>query len=66
MDRRYLHGTLLGRDTTGAIVGQIACAFYGADAIPQSWISKLSYREDIESMANDLYSRSTVLGVNYA
>lgn len=44
-------------DTTGAIVGQIAGAFYGVDAIPRSWVEQLTMREDIEEMAVRLYER---------
>lgn len=44
-------------DTTGAIVGQIAGAFYGIDAIPQNWINQLAMRKDIEMMACKLYER---------
>ncbi|MCP1576161.1 ADP-ribosylglycohydrolase [Herbaspirillum rubrisubalbicans] len=44
-------------DTTGAIVGQLAGAYYGVERIPQSWIEKLSLREDIGAMTNSLYER---------
>ncbi|MBI1889859.1 MAG: ADP-ribosylglycohydrolase family protein [Burkholderiales bacterium] len=44
-------------DTTGAIVGQVAGAYYGVENIPPSWINKLSMREDIEQMANRFYTR---------
>ena len=44
-------------DTTGAIVGQIAGAYYGVEAIPPAWVERLTMREDIESMANNLYER---------
>ncbi|MES2102949.1 MAG: ADP-ribosylglycohydrolase family protein [Pseudomonadota bacterium] len=48
-------------DTTSAIAGQIAGAYYGASQIPFSWKEKLAMREDIESMANNLFQRSQQL-----
>ncbi|WP_132259674.1 ADP-ribosylglycohydrolase family protein [Paucimonas lemoignei] len=44
-------------DTTGAIVGQIAGAYYGVEAIPSRWLSTLAMRDDIELMADSLYER---------
>ncbi len=44
-------------DTTAAITGQIAGAYYGAQGIRPDWIEKLSMRADIESMALGLYER---------
>jgi ADP-ribosyl-[dinitrogen reductase] hydrolase len=44
-------------DTTAAIVGQIAGAHYGVEAIPDRWIARLTMREDIEGMAINLYER---------
>src|ERR1035437_6133303 len=44
-------------DTTGAIVGQIAGAFYGMAAIPVTWIERLAMRDDIETMASKLHQR---------
>ncbi|HEY1422695.1 MAG TPA: ADP-ribosylglycohydrolase family protein [Candidatus Acidoferrum sp.] len=41
-------------DTTGAIYGQLAGAFYGVEAIPLSWQRKLAKRELIESFAERL------------
>ena len=38
-------------DTTGAIVGQIAGAFYGVDAIPGRWLERLHMREEIAGLA---------------
>lgn len=45
-------------DTTAAIVGQLAGAFYGAQAIPAGWLEKLWMREDIEGMADALLNAS--------
>ncbi len=41
-------------DTTGAIYGQLAGAFYGADAIPADWRSKLTALDTLESFASRL------------
>ncbi len=45
-------------DTTGAIVGQLAGAHYGADAIPRGWIAKLAMAGDIEQLADALCDRA--------
>jgi len=45
-------------DTTGAIYGQLAGAFYGVDAIPRSWQLKLAHRELIENFADRLLGAS--------
>lgn len=42
-------------DTTGAICGQLAGAFYGVEAIPPSWRQKLTMGDLIETLANQLY-----------
>lgn len=42
-------------DTTGAIYGQIAGAYYGADAIPKKWLDALAMRELIEDLAECLF-----------
>ena len=41
-------------DTTAAIFGQLAGAFYGAEAIPESWLEPLAMREFITEMADRL------------
>lgn len=38
-------------DTTGAVYGQVAGAFYGAEGIPAEWRDRIARREDIESLA---------------
>lgn len=43
-------------DTTGAVYGQLAGAFYGADAIPEGWKTCLALRELIERFADELAS----------
>jgi ADP-ribosyl-[dinitrogen reductase] hydrolase len=42
-------------DTTAAIVGQIAGAFYGVEGIPPEWLARLALRERIEEMAEALW-----------
>jgi ADP-ribosylglycohydrolase len=42
-------------DTTGAIYGQLAGAFYGADAIPDRWRSVISMSDDIDYLAGQLH-----------
>ncbi|MFN8595633.1 MAG: ADP-ribosylglycohydrolase family protein [Anaerolineae bacterium] len=42
-------------DTTGAIYGQLAGAYYGVAAIPIEWRSKLAQRDLIESFADRLW-----------
>lgn len=44
-------------DTTGAIVGQLAGAYYGVEGIPAHWLQKLAMREDIEGLAVALHAR---------
>jgi ADP-ribosyl-[dinitrogen reductase] hydrolase len=43
-------------DTTGAVYGQIAGAYYGADGIPGEWREKLAMRELIERRAAELHA----------
>ncbi|MES2951785.1 MAG: ADP-ribosylglycohydrolase family protein [Pseudomonadota bacterium] len=45
-------------DTTAAICGQLAGAYYGVDAIPPGWRKKLTMRDDIEALAQQLYECS--------
>lgn len=42
-------------DTTAAIVGQIAGAHYGIDAIPEAWRRKLHRADEIDSLARSLH-----------
>lgn len=46
-------------DTTGAIVGQLAGAYYGVEEVPSEWLAKLAMREDISSMAKSLFVKAT-------
>jgi ADP-ribosylglycohydrolase len=52
-----VHAVSLGldADTTGAIYGHLAGAFYGESAIPESWLQKLAHRQLIESFAERLF-----------
>ncbi|CAF1353634.1 unnamed protein product, partial [Didymodactylos carnosus] len=52
-ERGVLQAINLGddTDTTAAIYGQLAGAFYGAKAIPQKWLGQLYARDFIESLA---------------
>ena len=43
-------------DTTGAVYGQIAGAYYGADDIPSEWRDKLAMRDLIEQRAAELHA----------
>lgn len=45
-------------DTTGAVYGQIAGAYYGENGIPESWRSKLAMRGMIEAFAERLFELS--------
>jgi ADP-ribosyl-[dinitrogen reductase] hydrolase len=52
-----LHAANLGddADTTAAVCGQIAGAFYGAEEIPAPWREKLARGDEIERMADALH-----------
>lgn len=43
-------------DTTGAVYGQLAGAFYGKSNIPERWITALALRSTIEGFAARLWS----------
>lgn len=45
-------------DTTGAVYGQLAGAYYSEQAIPASWRAKVARSDLILSMADRLYERS--------
>ena len=44
-------------DTTAAIYGQIAGAFYGIDGIPSGWREKLAEKELISNFASGLHAK---------
>lgn len=41
-------------DTTAAVCGQIAGAYYGESGIPSEWLEKLCMRDEIAEMADSL------------
>jgi ADP-ribosyl-[dinitrogen reductase] hydrolase len=41
-------------DTTGAVYGQIAGAYYGVGGIPPHWVARLALRDRLEAYADDL------------
>ncbi len=49
-------------DTTGAVYGQLAGAYYGESAIPPEWRSRLAMREQIETYAERLCQMAGQLG----
>ncbi|MFL6656550.1 MAG: ADP-ribosylglycohydrolase family protein [Massilia sp.] len=53
-------------DTTAAITGQIAGAYYGVQAIRSDWLAKLTMREEIDTMAQQLYQRFNPNGDAFA
>ena len=46
-------------DTTAAICGQIAGAYYGVQGIPDDWLNSLTMKQDISKMAKQLYELFT-------
>jgi ADP-ribosyl-[dinitrogen reductase] hydrolase len=42
-------------DTTGAVYGQLAGAYYGAEGIPAGWRARLTLANQIEEFADQLY-----------
>jgi ADP-ribosyl-[dinitrogen reductase] hydrolase len=47
-------------DTTAAICGQLAGAFYGASGIPEPWLNQLVMRQEISGLADRLYLGTAV------
>ncbi len=45
-------------DTTAAIYGQLAGAYYGKSGIPSQWLDRLAHLTRIETLADDLFSLS--------
>lgn len=45
-------------DTTGAVYGQLAGAFYGETGIPEEWRSQLAMGTEIVALADRLYERA--------
>lgn len=46
-------------DSVAAIYGQLAGAFYGVESIPETWLNKLAWREQLDEMAQKLVERGT-------
>jgi len=51
-------------DTTGAVYGQLAGAYYGYEAIPAEWRESLAHRSLIEGLATQLLKR-TAQGIRH-
>lgn len=49
-------------DTTGAVYGQLAGAFYAEQGIPEAWRARLWHRNLIESLAERLFAAAGRLG----
>ncbi|GDY23469.1 ADP-ribosylglycohydrolase [Verrucomicrobiota bacterium] len=47
-------------DTTGAIYGQVAGAFYGEPGMPEPWLQRLALRDAITTLAGQLVERRRV------
>lgn len=45
-------------DTTAAVFGQLAGAYYGEDGIPRSWLEQITFAAQIRSLADELYQHS--------
>lgn len=45
-------------DTTAAVCGQVAGAFYGESGIPRSWLSRLTMADTIRELADRLHDES--------
>ena len=45
-------------DTTGAVYGQLAGAYYGVDSIPLHWRAKLAQLDLLESCATRLHEKA--------
>jgi len=50
-------------DTTAAICGQLAGAYYGVDAIPPQWLAVLAMRDDIDALALSLHACQSPAGL---
>ncbi len=49
-------------DTTGAVYGQLAGAYYGETGIPAGWLSKLALKDLIRSFADQIFKFAAELG----
>lgn len=57
-EQAILAATNLGddADTTAAICGQVAGAYYGQSAIPTGWLSQLTMRSEMTALADRLFA----------
>ncbi len=57
-EQAILAATNLGddADTTAAICGQVAGAYYGKSGIPSHWLRQLTMRNEITELADQLYA----------
>ncbi|NET49183.1 MAG: ADP-ribosylglycohydrolase family protein [Merismopedia sp. SIO2A8] len=46
-------------DTTAAVCGQVAGAYYGDGGIPAGWLETLAMREEIQTLADQLYAATS-------
>ena len=46
-------------DTTAAVCGQLAGAYYGEGGIPQHWRKRLSMESEIATLADQLYGNAS-------
>ena len=51
-------------DTTGAIYGQLAGAFYGIDGIPAAWRQRIALRDQIIDLSDRLFALATGKGLS--
>jgi len=49
-------------DTSAAVCGQIAGAFYGVEGIPSDWLAKLAWRAQLEQLSLQLLTHSQAAG----
>lgn len=49
-------------DTTGAVYGQLAGAFYGEEGIPPEWRAKLALHDTITSLAEQIFTQAWETG----
>ncbi|MEI7555685.1 ADP-ribosylglycohydrolase family protein [Candidatus Chlorohelix sp.] len=49
-------------DSTGAIYGSLAGAFYGEESIPENWRQKLAMKDKIQKLSEDLYQLAAQKG----
>ncbi len=60
-DEAILKAANLGddADTTAAVCGQVAGAFYGESAIPEHWVEQLALADEIREIAEQLHAGGT-------